>query len=108
MLIFLPLIYLIEKKQILNSAIIISAAVLATAFYHIKLLSDFNVEYIIALEYSYLALYLLAIIHLSIVIIINKKGKQGENIKNFKYAAMALNPLACIIVGLFYYFKYTI
>ncbi|MBT7087199.1 MAG: hypothetical protein HN931_13610 [Desulfobacterales bacterium] len=103
-------IYYFKKSDFVFPILI--AVILGTVLYHANLLSGFNIEYIMAIEYSYFTIYLLAVMNLCFMIMINKAADSDtiseEKINKFKTNMISLNYFICGLLVMYYFFGYII
>jgi branched-chain amino acid transport system substrate-binding protein len=99
-------IYFISVENFFIRLLIPISVLAANAFYHVKLLSDLQVEYITALEYSYFVIYLLIVLGMALVLIINNRLKKEKHktIKKLLYVGRIIHPLIILISGFLLYF----
>ena len=100
----LYLIYFVGVDNFLVRMIIPLSVLIATAFYHIRLLLHLTVEYMTALEYAYFTIYILVILSLIIVLLINyfHNQKDAKKIMIISYAGRITHPLISLILFSWY------
>ena len=107
LLAILYLIYFVGVDKFLVRMIIPLSVLIATAFYHIRLLLHLRVEYMTALEYAYFTIYILVALSLIIVLLINyfHNQKDAKKITIISYAGMITHPLISLILFSWYIFR---
>ena len=107
LLAILYLIYFVGADKFLVRMIIPLSVLIATAFYHIRLLLHLKVEYMTALEYAYFTIYILVVLSIIIVLLINyfHNQKDSKKIMIISYAGMITHPLISLILFSWYLFR---
>jgi len=106
LLLILYAVYFVEVDQFLIRMAIPLSVLMATAVYHGILWSHLGVEYMTALEYAYLTVYVIVALTLGMVLVINYFHKQGktEKITFISYSGMITHSLMSVI--LFFWFAF--
>ncbi len=100
--------FFISVEKIFVRLLFPLSALTANAFYHVKLISALQVEYITVLEYGYFIIYLLSALSMAFILITNKLYKNGhvKAVQILFYIARTIQPSILLILSFRFFFKY--